>query len=308
MAQYIPILDFHCGGIPLISTYHAASEGYFGINLEPLSKPTDISYTLLPDMAFYEFIPIKEKHTELGDQLHHSGDVYDQDCTETQNNKEETEPVELVDVKLGQCYEIVVTTSSGLYRYKIGDILMVTSFHNNAPHFRFVGRQGVLLSIASETTGEDGLLKAATQAKLFIEPLDFILTKYTSYADVSSTPGHYIIFWELKMKGSDHDISELNLKIIEECCYIVEESLDYVYRLQRNSNNIGPLETRVVKNGTFIALMDIFISKGSSISNYKTPSCIRSEEALKILDSRVVGRYFSQTAPSTSKLFEMEAK
>ncbi|XVF79168.1 hypothetical protein PTKIN_Ptkin14bG0198300 [Pterospermum kingtungense] len=287
--QYIPTLEFYCGSIPIVSTYYAASEGYFGINLEPLSKPPDISYTLLPDMAFHEFIPMKEKRMEMADHLQHS--------IETQNKKEEIEPVELVDVKLGQCYEIVVTTFTGLYRYKVGDILMVTGFHNNAPRFRFVGRQGVLLSINGETTEEDCLLKAVTQAKLFIEPLDFILSDYTGYADVSSTPGHYILFWELKMNGCN-DIPESNLEVIEECSYTVEESLDYVYRHQRNCNNIGPLEIRVVKHGTFDALMDFFISKGASISQYKTPRCIGSEEALKIMDSRVVARYFSQKVPS----------
>ncbi|EOY13516.1 Indole-3-acetic acid-amido synthetase GH3.17 [Theobroma cacao] len=215
---------------------------------------------------------------------------------ETQDKKEETEPVELVDVKLGQCYEVVVTTFTGLYGYKIGDILMVTGFHNNAPQFHFMKRHGVLLSIDVESTREDGLSKAVTQAKLLIEPLGFILTYYTSYADTCSTPGHYVLFWELKMKGS-HDLLEINPKITEECSYIVEESLDYTYRVLRRGNRMGPLEVRVVKHGTFDALMDLFIAKGTSVSQYKTPRCIKSEEALKIMDAGVVGRYFSPKAP-----------
>ncbi|XP_017979815.1 PREDICTED: indole-3-acetic acid-amido synthetase GH3.17 [Theobroma cacao] len=297
MAQCIPTLEFYCGGLPLVSSYYAASEGYLGINLEPLSKPSNISYTLLPNMAFYEFIPIKENHQELADQPQHLEGVYDdQDCKETLNKKEEIEPVELVDVKLGQCYEIVVTTFTGLYRYKIGDILMVSGFHNNAPQFRFMKRQGVRLSIDAERTGEDGLWKAVTQALLLIEPLGFILTDYTSYADTCSTPGLYVLFWELKMKGSD-DLPEINPKITEECCYIAEESLDYLYRVLRKDNRIGPLEIRVVKHGTFDALMDFFIAKGTSVGQYKTPRCIKSEEALKVMDAGVVGGYFSQKAP-----------
>ncbi|WRX28725.1 GH3 family - like 10 [Theobroma cacao] len=271
ISQCIETLEFYCGGLPLVSTYYAASEGYLGINLEPMSKPSNISYTLLPNTAFYEFIPIKENHTELADQPQHLEGVYDdQDCIETQNKKEEIEPVELVDVKLGQCYEIVVTTFTDklftalvIILYKIGDILMVSGFHNNAPQFRFMKRQGVLLSIDAESTGEDGLSKAVTQAWLLIEPLGFILTDYTSYADTCSTPGHYVLFWELKMKGSD-DLPEINPKITEECCYIAEDSLDYVYRVLRKDNRIGPLEIRVVKHGTFDALMDFFITLKSS--------------------------------------------
>ncbi|OMO92469.1 GH3 auxin-responsive promoter [Corchorus olitorius] len=272
MAQYIPTLEFYCDGIPFVSSYYACSEGFFGINLEPLSKPSDISYTLLPNMAFYEFIPIN------------------------QNKEEEIEPVELGDVKIGQCYEIVVTTFTGLYRYRVGDILKVTGFHNNAPQFRFVERKGVLLSIDIEKTSEDTLLKAVTKATLHIEPLGIVLMDYSSYADASSIPGHYVLFWELKMReGMDDLPAEFhNSKIVEECCNIVEDSLDYVYRVMRKDKRIGPLEIRVVKQGTFDVLMGFFVSKGTSISQYKTPRCIKSEDALKMMDSMVVGRYFSQ--------------
>ncbi|WRX28722.1 GH3 family - like 10 [Theobroma cacao] len=247
MAQCIPTLEFYCGGLPLVSSYYAASE-------------------------------------EFADQPQHLEGVYGQDCAETQDKKEETEPVELVDVKLGKLFTALV-----IILYKIGDILMVTGFHNNAPQFHFMKRHGVLLSIDVESTREDGLSKAVTQAKLLIEPLGFILTYYTSYADTCSTPGHYVLFWELKMKGS-HDLLEINPKITEECSYIVEESLDYTYRVLRRGNRMGPLEIRVVKHGTFDALMDLFIAKGTSVSQYKTPRCIKSEEALKIMDAGVVGR------------------
>ncbi|OMO92466.1 GH3 auxin-responsive promoter [Corchorus olitorius] len=277
MAQHIPTLEFYSGGIPFVSSYYVCSEGFFGINLEPLSKPSDISYTLLPNMAFYEFIPIRQ-------------------TADHQNKEEEIEPVELVDVKLGQCYEVVVTTFTGLYRYRVGDILKVTGFHNTTPQFGFVERQGVVLCIDAEMTSEDTLLKAVTQATHHIERLGIILMDYTSYADASSIPGHYVLFWELKMRqGSDDLPMEFhNSKIVEECCNIVEESLDYLYRVTRKDKRIGPLEIRVVKQGTFDMLMGFFVSKGTSISQYKTPRCIKSNEGLKIMDSMVIGRYFSQ--------------
>lgn len=59
MAQYIPTLEFYSGGgIPSVSTMYASSECYLGINLEPLCKPCDVSYTLLSIMAHFEFLPI----------------------------------------------------------------------------------------------------------------------------------------------------------------------------------------------------------------------------------------------------------
>ncbi|KAH7516824.1 hypothetical protein FEM48_Zijuj10G0175800 [Ziziphus jujuba var. spinosa] len=295
MAQYIPTLEFFGGGLPLVSTMYASSECYFGINFKPLSKPCDVSYTLIPSMAYFEFLPVQRN---VGDQVVHcNGTVSDQNCLEEDQNDK---LVDLVDVKLGQYYELVVTTFTGLYRYRVGDILMVTGFHNNAPQFRFVHRRNVVLSIDTDKTSEDDLLKAVTKAKLVLEPLGFLLTEYTSYADTSSIPGHYVLFWELKMKGKNINVeAELDGNIMEECCSTVEEWLDSIYRrCRKKDKSIGPLEIRVVKQGGFDALMDFCVCQGSSVNQYKTPRCIKSEEAIRILDSRVVARFFSQKTPS----------
>ncbi|GMI74852.1 Gretchen Hagen 3.17 [Hibiscus trionum] len=286
MAQYVSTLEFYSGGLPLVSTMYASSECYFGINFKPLSKPSDVSYTLIPNMAYFEFLPVNKNHDDV-----QCNGVCKENCGE------DVETVELVDVKLGQYYEIVVTTFTGLYRYRVGDILMVTGFHNKAPQFRFVHRRNVVLSIDTDKTNEDDLLKAVTKAKAIVESLGFLLIEYTSYADTSSIPGHYVIFWELTSKGSNH-LPVLDPNLMEQCCSTVEESLDSVYRrCRRKDNSIGALEIRVVQHGTFDALMDFCVSQGSSVNQYKTPRCIKSEEAINILDSRVVGRFFSRNAP-----------
>ncbi|XP_038702765.1 indole-3-acetic acid-amido synthetase GH3.17-like isoform X2 [Tripterygium wilfordii] len=276
MAQYIPTLEFYSGGLPLVSTMYASSECYFGINFKPLSKPSDVSYTLIPNMAYFEFLPVEKNQEEAIENIG---------------------TVDLVNVKLGHYYELLVTTYTGLYRYRVGDILMVTGFHNNAPQFRFVHRQNVVLSIDTDKTNEEDLLNAVTQASAHLEPLGLLLTEYTSYADTSEIPGHYVLFWELKMREKT-DMEKLDPIVMEKCCSTIEESLDSVYRrCRRKDNSIGPLEIKVVKHGTFDALMDFCVSQGSSVNQYKTPRCIKSEQAFKILDSRVVGRFFSQNVP-----------
>ncbi|XP_040970356.1 indole-3-acetic acid-amido synthetase GH3.17 [Gossypium hirsutum] len=281
MRQYIAELEFYCRGLPLVSTSYACSEAICGINLEPLCKPCDVSYTFLPNMAYFEFLPVENDHDE---------------SIEMKRNDEDTELVDLVNVKVGQCYELVVSTCAGLYRYKVGDVLMVSGFYNNAPQFQFVERKNVILSVDQEKTSETDLFKAVTEAKALLDPLGFILTEYTSYVDTSSAPGHYVLFWEIKGKEGKN-CKELDPKIMVECCSRMEESLHYTYKIYRKRNIIAALEIRVVKQGSFEALMDYYVSKGTSLSQYKKPSCIKSEEALKILDSRVIGKYFSPKSP-----------
>ncbi|EOY13042.1 hypothetical protein QUC31_002116 [Theobroma cacao] len=295
MRQYTTALDFYSGGLPLVSSFYACSEAICGINLEPLDKPADVSYTILPNMAYFEFLPVKKDRVSMTQEVQFNG-VSEQESIEMKSNNEDIEAVDLVNVKLGQFYELVVTTFTGLYRYRVGDILMVTGFHNNTPQFRFVERENVILSVDADKTSEADLLKAVTEAKTLLDPLGFILTAYTSYGDMSSTPGHYVLFWELKVK-EDNDNKEFDPKMMVECCSRMEESLTYTYKIYRQQNAIAPLEIRVVKQGTFDALMDYYVSQGASMNQYKAPSCIKSKEALKILDSRVIGKFFSLKAP-----------
>ncbi|KAF2314972.1 hypothetical protein GH714_037396 [Hevea brasiliensis] len=288
MAQYVPALDYYSEGSCLWCTMYASSECYFGVNLEPLCDPADVVFTLMPNMCYFEFIPLGENGKWLMDV-----------------GEEEEVPsdklVDLVHVRRGCYYELVVTTFAGLYRYRIGDVLQVTGFHNQAPQFRFICRRNVVLSIDNDKTNEEDLHKSITAAKKLLEPYGALLVEYTSYADTSSVPGHYVLYWEILHHASvikDTPIP-LDAKVLQECCIAVEEELDYVYRRCRAyDKSIGPLEIRVVEPGTFEALMDLFIGQGGSLNQYKTPRCIKSNAALVLLNSHVKASFFSPRDPT----------
>lgn len=190
---------------------------------------------------------------------------------------------------------------SGLNRYRIGDVLQVTGFHNRAPQFRFICRRNVVLSIDNDKTNEEDLHKSITAAKKLLEPHDALLVEYTSRVDTSSVPGHYVLYWEIKHHPNNLVANKLVLddRVLEECCIAVEEELDYVYRRCRsNDRSVGPLEIRVVNPGTFDLLMDFFISQGGSINQYKTPRCIKSSAAIELLDGNVKASFFSPRDPT----------
>ncbi|KAK8562554.1 hypothetical protein V6N13_018864 [Hibiscus sabdariffa] len=284
MSQYIPALDYYGDALPLVCTMYASSECYFGINLDPLCSPSEVSYTLIPTMAYFEFLPVTRKH-ELTCSISEPTALSDE---------EKQKLVDLVDVKLGQEYELVVTTYAGLYRYRVGDILRVSGFKNNAPQFNFICRKNVVLSIDSDKTDEVELQNAVKNAANQLVQFEASLAEYTSYADTSATPGHYVLFWELNVQ----DATSIPRSVFEDCCFTVEESLNSVYRQGRVSDkSIGPLEIRVVKNGTFDMLMDFALTQGASINQYKTPRCVKYAPIIEIMNSRVVSSYFSPKYP-----------
>ncbi|TVU20049.1 hypothetical protein EJB05_36236 [Eragrostis curvula] len=280
MAQYIPTLEFYGGGLPLTCTMYASSECYFGLNLNPMCKPSEVAYTLIPTMCYFEFLPV----------------VHSESDAAAAAEPDHRDLVDLVDVKLGHEYELVVTTYSGLYRYRVGDVLRVAGFKNQAPMFNFVRRKNVALSIDSDKTDEAELHAAVSGAVQHLAPFGASLVEYTSYADATIIPGHYVLFWELRAGGTDVPAS-----VFEDCCLAVEEALNSVYRQGRAADrSIGPLEIRVVSDGTFDKLMDYALARGASINQYKAPRCVRPGPVVDLLNGRVQAKYFSPKCPKWS--------
>ncbi|KAK7330997.1 hypothetical protein VNO77_25205 [Canavalia gladiata] len=277
MAQYIPTLEFYSGGLPMACTMYGSSECYFGLNLNPICHPSEVSYTIMPNMGYFEFLP------------------HDDSYPSTLSRDSTPHLVDLADVEEGKFYELVLTAYSGLCRYRVGDILQVTGFHNTAPKFRFVRRKNVLLSIESDKTDEAELQNAVENASVLLKEFNTSVVEYTSFADTKSIPGHYVIYWELLMKDSSNGPSD---EVLRQCCLKMEESLNSVYRQGRVADrSIGPLEIRVVKNGTFEELMDYAISRGASINQYKVPRCVNFTPIMELLDSRVESVHFSPAEP-----------
>ncbi|KAL1564201.1 putative indole-3-acetic acid-amido synthetase GH3.1 [Salvia divinorum] len=264
MAQYIPLLDFYSGGLPQACTMYASSECYFGLNLKPMTEPSEVCYTIMPNMGYFEFIPHEPVQSRL---------------------------VELADVEVGKEYELVVSTYSGLCRYRVGDVLRVTGYHNAAPQFKFVRRKNVLLSIDADKTDELELQKAVENAAALLKEYNTAVVEFTSYADTSSIPGHYVVYWELSGDAPGGEV-------LANCCHLMEESMNSVYRQCRVADNsVGPLEIRVVRSGTFEELMDYAISRGASINQYKAPRCVSYTPIVELLDARVVSAHFSPSPP-----------
>ncbi|KAF9605723.1 hypothetical protein IFM89_018119 [Coptis chinensis] len=285
MAQYIPALEFYSAGkLPLVCTMYASSECFFGVNLKPLCDPADVVYTILPNMAYFEFIPLGDSGLMLMDE---------------EEKVPRSKLVDLAHVRVGCYYEVVVTTYAGLYRYRIGDVVQVTGFHNRSPQLRFICRRNVVLSIDNDKTNEEDLHNSVTSAKKLLEPYHALLVEYTSFADTSSVPGHYVLFWEIQHYKTNGAVNRMEAHVLEECCMVVEEALDYVYRRCRTyDKSVGPLEIRLVGPGTFEALMDHFIRNGASINQYKTPRCINCKAALELLNSMVEACFFSPKNPT----------
>ncbi|MCH5229043.1 MAG: GH3 auxin-responsive promoter family protein [Muribaculaceae bacterium] len=119
-------LDMH-----FLETYNA-SEGFFAVQ----NDPEDKSMLLIIDRdVFFEFIPV---------------------------NHLEAEPIPLWEVKPDTTYELVISSSNGLWRYRLGDTVRITSV--NPVKIRIAGRTGSFINAFGEELMEDNAERAMAAA------------------------------------------------------------------------------------------------------------------------------------------------
>ncbi len=71
------------------------------------------------------------------------------------------------EVRQGECYQVLITTYAGLYRYAIGDRVRVTGWHGKTPQLEFIGRGGLVSDLCGEKLTENFVLERLPQSKGF---------------------------------------------------------------------------------------------------------------------------------------------
>ncbi|WP_055069827.1 GH3 auxin-responsive promoter family protein [Clostridium massiliamazoniense] len=239
-------VKYYIASIPIYSSAYGASESSIAIN-PYLNK---VSYVLLPDAAFFEFI--KENDIFLKNP-------------KTYN---------LNELEINQNYEIVVTSFNGLYRYRLGDVIKVIDFYNKSPELIFLYRKNQLLNMVSEKMTEEQVKNALSslENKLSLKIID-----YCTSPNNSTTPGNYLFFIELN-KDFPHK------KKLEEMLDLELCNSNKAYHRFREKNALSRVQIILLEKGSFEKFKEFLIKKGASKNQLKIPRVITSKELLNIFN------------------------
>ncbi|XP_042519724.1 indole-3-acetic acid-amido synthetase GH3.10 [Macadamia integrifolia] len=271
MQPYLRKLRHYSGDLPLVSADYGSTESWIGVNVDPSSPPENVTFAVIPTFSYFEFVPLYRQN---------------QDFTSAVDDFIEADPVPLSQVKIGQEYEVVLTTFTGLYRYRLGDVVEVAGFYKGTPKLNFICRRKLILTVNIDKNTEKDLQLVVERGSQLLNQTRAELADFTSHADVVNQPGHYIIYWEIK--------GEVEERILGECCREMDASfVDHGYVVSRRMNTIGPLELCIVERGTFRKILDYFVEKGAALSQFKTPRCTSNEVLLRILNACTIKRFHS---------------
>lgn len=246
---YDDMVNYYTGSVPIYSPAYASTEAMIGIN-PYISK---IRYVIIPDTVFYEFIPVKE------------------------SNKENPQTYCIDELKVGEKYEIIITSYAGFYRYRLGDVVKVVDYYNNSPEIEFLYRKNQALNMVSEKTTEDHLRESLSKT---VKEFNLSLVDYTTLEDNRITPGRYVFYLEF-----NEEIPKSKIKFIENTLDKELQKANLAYGRFRKNNKLACLSINIVRRNTFDIIKRYLISKGVSKSQIKIPRVITNKkEILNILN------------------------
>lgn len=232
--------------VPICHYAYAASEGVFGV-AEKMNVPD--RYILFPEAVFFEFISVKEPNKTLL----------------------------ISEIKIGEKYEIIFTNRSGLYRYRLGDVVEMVGRYGKAPVVKYCYRINQAINIAGEKTNCEQLSAAVRH---FSELTGIDITGYCVCEDNSEAIPRYLFYIEC---SKNHTIENAE-EILENC--MREANSDY--RSCGQMNEIAPLKLAFLLPGSFRSYEQKLADSGKPIGQSKLLHFLDTEEKKEFFAKRVL--------------------
>ncbi len=233
----------YTGDVPVCYESVCASEGAF---CGPLSMNCS-DFVPYGNTMFFEFLPLGEE---------------DQEKTLT-----------LDSLKIGEEYEMIVTTCSGLYRYRTRDAYRVTGKFNEVPTLEYLYRMDMCVNLNGEKTYEPALRKAVD---LTAEEIGFKYLDFCVYPDTDMVPSCYRFFIEMTERPKKTDLNEIAKSLQKNLC-IANPML--IYKFERSL--CGPVVAHILQDETYLLYRDKLIMKGGASTQVKPVKIIMNEAQLR---------------------------
>lgn len=241
---YTRAMEVYAKTVPIHHFIYGASEGFLSI-AAGVGVPD--AYILLPEAGFFEFLPVS-----------HPGD----------------RPLTMEEVAAGQRYELIFTNHSGLYRYRMQDVLEVVGFYGQSPVVRFCYRINQALNVADEKLNTEQLRQAL---RLFQQRTGHEAA-FCAQEDYTVRPGRYLIYME-------HAPLENAGATMDQC--LCEASLGY--QGCRSMGDISPVKVRFLPSGSFQRYEGYLARQGRTMAQYKPIQILSSEESRRFFAAAADG-------------------
>ena len=219
---------------------YAATEAMMAVPIELNS----FEYVMLPQNGFYEFLPI--------------------------DAPEDTKPLTISQLEVGKDYEIIVTNMSGLYRYRIEDVVRCTGYYKQSPKVTFLYRRNQIANISGEKINQTAFDLLVNDLS---EEVGEEFVGYSIYPDRTTSPGHYCVLIEPVNDIPDSECARYAEIFEKNLC----ETNVLVPPLLRNGA-LGHCEVKFLKHGTYDDYREVLRKRGANLNQVKPLKVIDTDE------------------------------
>ena len=229
---YLDLLQPHLGPVAQRDYLLMASEGIIAIPFED-----SVSGGLLATpIHFYEFIP------------------------EQQAERADPDVLLAHELEVGQSYVVLLSTTAGLYRYNIADVVRVRAMRGRTPIIEFLYRTGATSSITGEKLTEEQVVGAvgAVAARMRVGLEGFTL------APAREGFPRYVLLAELAARPERGVLAELPRLIDAEL-----QGRNIEYAAKRKSQRLDAPELWIVARGAYEGLRRRRVAQGANDAQLK---------------------------------------
>lgn len=243
---YLEDFPHYFGSTKVEDMTYCASEGRGSVYLGPGKQMLAI------DSHYYEFIP--EAEIESADP-----------------------PILLADqLEEGENYYILFTTSGGLYRYNINDVIKVTGFYNRTPLIEFQYKGGNVSSF----TGEKITELQVTEAMRATRSRHSLAVRFFTLVPCFRPRPHYEVWLEADPGDLDHDGLARTFDH-----YLMKANIEY--ESKRHSGRLMEIEVRNLPLGTYEEIRAQLNRSGVSDAQIKLSHLNPKESIRSLLEDRL---------------------
>ena len=165
-----------------------------------------------------------------------------------------------------------MTTSSGLYRYDICDVVRCTGFVGTTPVLRFLHKGAYISNLTGEKVSESQVVDAVRHAL----DANRHRVSFFTLTPVWGEPPHY----QLLLEAGDVPTSELAERLANTTDSKLQD-LNCEYQEKRSTGRLGPLQVTRLQPGTWRRFAEQRQSRlGGSVEQYKHPCLMPDLEAV----------------------------
>jgi hypothetical protein len=201
-------------------------------------------------------------------------------------------------LEVGQNYFILFSTSGGLYRYNINDVVKVTGFYNRTPMFEFQYKGGNVSSFTGEKITELQVTASVVRAA---NHLGRRLRFFTVIPQFRPEP-HYEVWVEADPDHEFGGIAAYDTVSAQQSAQITRELGDLAaaidrelavenieYQTKRDSLRLQNIEARLLAPGTYETFRKHLTTAGIADAQIKVSHLNPKDEARNFFEQRLVG-------------------